>query len=67
MIRRRTILLAAPAIITAARAAEAMKIGVLLPLTGNSAASGAEAKAAVEVAAGIVNTGHLAMEADATF
>ena len=58
MIRRRTILLAAPAIITAARAAEAIKIGVLLPLTGNSAASGAEAKAAVEVAAGIVNTGH---------
>jgi branched-chain amino acid transport system substrate-binding protein len=60
MISRRTVLLAAPAIIAAshARAAATVKVGVLLPLTGNSAGSGAEAKAAVEVAADIINTGH---------
>jgi branched-chain amino acid transport system substrate-binding protein len=60
MIRRRTLLLTAPAIIASARAqaAESVKIGVLFPLTGNSAASGGEAKAAVEVAADIINTGH---------
>ena len=60
MIRRRTMLLATPAILTAARsrAAEPVKVGVMFPLTGNSAASGGEAKAAVEVAADIVNTGH---------
>ena len=60
MIRRRTLLLATPAILAApnAKAAETVKIGVLLPLTGNSAASGGEAKAAVEVAADIINTGH---------
>jgi branched-chain amino acid transport system substrate-binding protein len=60
MIRRRTLLLSAPAIIatTRARAAETVRVGVMFPLTGNSAASGGEAKAAVEVAAGIVNTGH---------
>src|SRR3984957_1671952 len=60
MIRRRTLLLTAPAIIasTRARAAESVKVGVLFPLTGNSAASGGEAKAAVEVAADIINTGH---------
>lgn len=60
MIRRRTLLLATPAIITAAhvRAAETVKIGVLYPLTGNSAASGQEAKQSVEIGAEIVNTGH---------
>jgi len=60
MIRRRTVLLSAQAIISASRgrAAETVKIGVLEPLTGNSAASGGEAKAAVEVAADIINTGH---------
>jgi len=60
MIRRRSLLLAAPAIITAAhvRAAETVKIGVLYPLTGNSAASGQEAKQSVEIGAEIVNTGH---------
>ena len=60
MIRRRTLLLTAPAIITAsrARAADAVKVGVMFPLTGNSAGSGTEAKAAVEVAADIINTGH---------
>jgi branched-chain amino acid transport system substrate-binding protein len=60
MIRRRTLLLTAPAIVAAARAraAETVKVGVMFPLTGNSAASGGEAKAAVEVAAQIINTGH---------
>jgi branched-chain amino acid transport system substrate-binding protein len=60
MIQRRTLLLAAPAVIAASRsrAAETVKVGILLPLTGNSAASGGEAKAAVETAAEIINAGH---------
>ena len=60
MIRRRALLLTAPAVIAGrtAAAAPAVKVGVMFPLTGNSAASGAEAKAAVEVAAAIINTGH---------
>ena len=60
MMRRRTLLLTAPAVFAArtAAAAPAVKVGVMFPLTGNSAASGAEAKAAVEVAADIINTGH---------
>ena len=60
MLRRRTVLLAAPAIIAAsgARAADSIKIGVMYPLTGNSAASGGEGKTSVEIGAEIVNTGH---------
>ena len=60
MIRRRTLLLTAPAVIatTRAHAASAVKVGVLLPLTGNSAGSGLEAKAAVQTAADIINAGH---------
>ena len=60
MIRRRTLLLSAPAVIATSRAhaAESVKVGVMFPLTGNSAASGGEAKAAVEVATEIINTGH---------
>jgi branched-chain amino acid transport system substrate-binding protein len=60
MIRRRTLLLTAPAVIAASRAhaADTVKVGVLLPLTGNSAGSGAEAKASIEVSADIINTGH---------
>ena len=60
MIRRRNLLLTAPAMIAAtrARAADAVKVGVLLPLTGNSAGAGEEGKAAVEIAADIINTGH---------
>ena len=60
MIRRRSLLLAAPAILAAGtlRAAAPVKIGVLFPLTGNSAASGQEGKQSVEVGAEIVNTGH---------
>ena len=65
MIRRRTLLLTAPAILGAAKAlaAESVKVGVLLPLTGNSAASGLESKAAIELAAGIINTGHPELKA----
>jgi branched-chain amino acid transport system substrate-binding protein len=40
------------------RAAEAVKIGVLMPLTGNAAAAGQASKAAVEIAAEIVNGKH---------
>ena len=60
MIRRRTLLLTAPAVIASsrARAAETVKVGIMFPLTGNSAASGGEAKAAVEIAADLINTGH---------
>jgi branched-chain amino acid transport system substrate-binding protein len=36
---------------------DAVKVGVLFPLTGNSSASGGEAKAAVETAIDIVNNG----------
>ena len=53
----------AAAVITTALAGPALaagtvKIGVLLPLTGNAAAAGQAAKAAIEVAAEIVNTAH---------
>lgn len=69
MLPRRSILLAAPAVVAATelpvasvaaepKAPATIKIGVMFPLTGNSAASGAEAKEAVEVAADIVNTGY---------
>jgi branched-chain amino acid transport system substrate-binding protein len=65
MIRRRAVLLAAPAIVAAAnvRAAASVKIGVLYPLTGNSAASGQEAKQSIEVGAEIINTGHPELKA----
>lgn len=60
MLTRRTALLAAPAVLAATRtraAAAPVKVGILLPLTGASAASAAEAKAAVELAADIINQG----------
>ncbi len=41
-----------------ARAADAVKIGVLMPLTGNAAAAGQASKAAIEVALDIVNNAH---------
>jgi branched-chain amino acid transport system substrate-binding protein len=41
-----------------ARATDAVKIGVLFPLTGNAAAAGQASKAAVEVALDIVNNAH---------
>jgi branched-chain amino acid transport system substrate-binding protein len=42
----------------AATAAETVKIGILFPLTGNAAAAGQASKAAVELAAEIVNNAH---------
>jgi branched-chain amino acid transport system substrate-binding protein len=41
-----------------ASAADTVKIGVLMPLTGNAAAAGQASKAAIEVAADIVNNAH---------
>jgi branched-chain amino acid transport system substrate-binding protein len=41
-----------------ARAADPVRIGILFPLTGNAAAAGQASKAAVEVAAEIVNGAH---------
>jgi branched-chain amino acid transport system substrate-binding protein len=43
---------------TAAQAAGTVKIGVLFPLTGNAGAAGQASKAAVEVAAEIINGKH---------
>jgi branched-chain amino acid transport system substrate-binding protein len=42
----------------AALAADAVKIGIVFPLTGNAASAGQASKAAVELAAEIVNTPH---------
>jgi branched-chain amino acid transport system substrate-binding protein len=42
----------------AAKAADPVKIGILFPLTGNAAAAGQASKAAVEIAAEIVNNAH---------
>jgi branched-chain amino acid transport system substrate-binding protein len=39
-------------------AAESVKVGVLMPLTGNAASAGQASKAAIEVAADIVNNAH---------
>ncbi|MBV8840400.1 MAG: ABC transporter substrate-binding protein, partial [Alphaproteobacteria bacterium] len=41
-----------------ARAADPVKVGVLMPLTGNAAAAGQASKAAIEVAIDIVNNAH---------
>jgi branched-chain amino acid transport system substrate-binding protein len=43
-------------------AADAVKIGVIYPLTGNAASAGASAKDAVELGAEIVNTSHPELE-----
>src|ERR1043166_8288360 len=40
------------------RAADPVKVGILFPLTGNAAAAGQASKAALEVAADIVNNAH---------
>jgi branched-chain amino acid transport system substrate-binding protein len=45
-------------VLARAHAAETVKIGVLFPLTGNAAAAGQASKAAIEVAADIVNNAH---------
>ncbi len=42
----------------AVRAADAVKIGILWPLTGNAAAAGLASKAAIEVALDIINNAH---------
>ena len=64
-INRRTVLAGAGAAATSlaagtriARAADPVKVGVLFPLTGNAAAAGQASKAAVELAAEIVNNPH---------
>ncbi len=49
---------AAAALAAPAHAADAVKIGVIYPLTGNAAAAGKAAKDAVEVGAAIVNEAH---------
>jgi branched-chain amino acid transport system substrate-binding protein len=49
---------AAFTVTTVARAADAVKIGIMWPLTGNAAAAGQAAKAAVEVALDIINNAH---------
>jgi branched-chain amino acid transport system substrate-binding protein len=53
-------LVAAP---VAAYAAEPVKIGVILPLTGNAASAGQSAKDAVELGAEIINTAHPELKA----
>jgi branched-chain amino acid transport system substrate-binding protein len=51
--------LALPALgLAPARADDTVKIGVLLPLTGNAAAAGQASKAAIEVALDIINNAH---------
>jgi branched-chain amino acid transport system substrate-binding protein len=45
-----------------AQAADSVRIGILFPLTGNAAAAGQASKAAVEVAADIVNGAHPEMK-----
>ena len=64
-VNRRTVLAGAGAATTTlasgvriARAADPVKVGVLFPLTGNAAAAGQASKAAVEIAAEIVNNPH---------
>jgi branched-chain amino acid transport system substrate-binding protein len=62
------ILAAALAIITvtlpvSAYAADPVKIGAILPLTGNSASAGQSAKDAIELGAEIVNTAHPELKA----
>src|ERR1051326_2827987 len=50
--------LAAAALAGAAHAADAVKIGVVYPLTGNAASAGNSAKDAIELGAEIVNGVH---------
>jgi branched-chain amino acid transport system substrate-binding protein len=58
------VLAAALAITTLpAHAAESVKIGVILPLTGNSASAGQSAKDAVELGAELINTAHPELKA----
>ena len=50
--------LLAPSLAGPAHAADAVKIGVIYPLTGNAASAGASAKDAIELGAEIVNNTH---------
>ncbi len=61
--KKSSVLVAAACVVAAfavapAGAADAVKIGVLFPLTGNAAAAGQASKAAVEIGADIVNNAH---------
>lgn len=68
MINRRLLLLGGASMLPAfaiargARAADPVRVGALFPLTGGSAASGQEAKAAIEVACAIINDSHPEMK-----
>jgi len=53
-----TLVLAGIGIATGAAAQDTVKVGVLMPLSGNSASAGQSAKAAIELAAEIVNNPH---------
>jgi branched-chain amino acid transport system substrate-binding protein len=58
---KRSVFLAAPVVLSAikpAKAATPIKVGILFPLTGNAAAAGQAAKAAVEVAIDIAGSPH---------
>jgi branched-chain amino acid transport system substrate-binding protein len=55
--------LASVAVSAPASAAEPVKIGVILPLTGNSASAGQSAKDAIELGAEIINTPHPELKA----
>jgi branched-chain amino acid transport system substrate-binding protein len=58
---KRSVFLAAPVVLAAVRPAKAatpVKVGILFPLTGNAAAAGQAAKAAVEVAIDIAGSAH---------
>src|SRR2546421_5813772 len=57
----RTLVTAAALVLTLAsqvRGQESVKIGLIMPLTGNAASAGQQSKAAVELAAEIVNHAH---------
>ena len=56
-----TALVAALAIVGHAGAQESVKIGILMPLSGNAASAGQQSKAAIELAAEIVNSPHPGM------
>src|SRR5260370_42435270 len=54
-------LVAALAVAGGAGAQEAVKIGILMPLSGNAASAGQQSKAAIELATEIINSPHPGM------
>jgi branched-chain amino acid transport system substrate-binding protein len=58
-----TLAAAGAAMCGSASAAEPVKIGVIMPLTGNSASAGQSAKDAIELGAEIINTAHPELKA----